>query len=52
MTNDTTPDVQPYEAPTLEVRGTLHDLTMGGNVPVNELPNQANTNNDAFPPAS
>lgn len=52
MTNDTTPDVQPYEAPTLEVRGTVHDLTMGGNVPVNELPGQPNNNNDAFPPVS
>jgi hypothetical protein len=52
MTNDTTPDVQPYEAPTLEVRGTVHDLTRGGSVPVNELPNQPNVNNDAFPPIS
>jgi len=50
MTNDSTPDAQPYETPTLEVLGTLQDLTMGGNVPVNELPNQPNTNNDAFPP--
>lgn len=52
MTNDTNSDVQPYEAPTLEVRGTLHDLTMGGTVPVNELPGQPNNNNDAFPPVS
>ncbi len=39
-----------YEPPSLEVLGTLKELTGGGNVPVNELPNQPNNNNDAFPP--
>ena len=38
-----------YEAPTVEVVGTLHDLTKGGDVPINELANQPNVNNDAFP---
>lgn len=41
-----------YEAPALQVVGSLEDLTKGGNVPVNELPNQPNNNNDAFPPVS
>ncbi len=54
MTNDTAADRPTYESPTLEVMGTLHELTMGGNVPVNELPNQPVNNTDAFPivPAS
>lgn len=52
MTNDTAANRPTYEAPTLEVMGTLHELTMGGNVPVNELPNQPVANNDAFPPTS
>ncbi len=52
MTNDTAPDRPTYESPTLEVMGTLHEITMGGSVPVNELPNQPDNNNDAFPVAS
>lgn len=52
MTNDTAPDRPTYESPTLEVMGTLHEITMGGNVPVNELPNQPVNNTDAFPPGS
>lgn len=39
-----------YTPPALEVLGSLHDFTKGGNVPVNELINQTSTNNDAFPP--
>jgi len=52
MTNDTAANRPTYESPTLEVMGTLHEITMGGNVPVNELPNQQNVNNDAFGPVS
>ncbi len=52
MTNDTAPDRPTYESPTLEVMGTLPEITMGGSVPVNELPNQPDNNNDAFPVAS
>lgn len=51
MTNDMAPD-ETYEAPSLEVMGTVHEITMGGNTPINELPNQPNVNNDAFPPVS
>jgi len=48
--DESSPAQPTYEPPTLEVLGTLTELTRGGNVPINELPNQTNNNNDAFPP--
>lgn len=39
-----------YTPPAIETVGSLHDLTKGGDVPVNELSNQSVVNNDAFPP--
>lgn len=47
MTND-----EQYESPTLEVVGTLQDLTRNGTLPNADGLNQQNTANPFIPPGS
>lgn len=51
MDNDARID-EPYESPTLEVVGTLHELTNTGALPNADGLNQQNTANPFIPPAS
>jgi hypothetical protein len=45
-----TTDKQPYEAPTFEVVGTIHEITKTGNVPNADV--AFGKNNTAWPPGS
>ena len=49
MTNDITAD-QPYEAPTLQVVGTLQEITKTGALPNADGNNTANSANPFVPP--